>query len=174
MAEIIFITGGVASGKSSYACKLAEQYKKVIFIATAEALDKEMIEKIAKHKATRPKSWKIIESGNSILEKVIDLETDGDVCVVDCLTMYVSNLLVNLKNKKDDILKSVTIFTEKMRQDQKIKKYIIVSNEVGWGIVPANKLARDFREILGAVNKQVAEVADKVYLQVSGISIKIK
>lgn len=173
MSKIVFITGGATSGKSSFACKLAEKYRTVSVIVTAEALDREMSEKINKHKLSRPKSWQVIESGHTKLEKMLDSNIEGEICIIDCITMYVSNLLMDLKTE-EEIIESIKITIKKIKQAKKVKKFIIVSNEVGMGIVPSSKLGRRFREILGNVNKIISFIADVVYLQVSGITIKIK
>ncbi|MEW6557754.1 MAG: bifunctional adenosylcobinamide kinase/adenosylcobinamide-phosphate guanylyltransferase [Elusimicrobiota bacterium] len=168
MGKIIFILGGVKSGKSSFALKLVQKRKNVVFAATAIPFDFEMQKKIVKHKKSRPQNIKTIEVKNKISEI---LKENFDTVIIDCLTVFVSNrILSNITERRiiDDI-KSTIIAVKK-----KGRSAIIVSNEVGMGIVPKNKLARKFRDILGNINQAVSEIADKVYLMVAGIPVGVK
>ncbi|MDD5687602.1 MAG: bifunctional adenosylcobinamide kinase/adenosylcobinamide-phosphate guanylyltransferase [Elusimicrobia bacterium] len=168
MGKITFILGGVRSGKSSYAIELAKKKKNVIFVATAMPFDNEMKIRIEKHKKSRPKSFKTIE----IKDNLSDIyKKDFDTAIIDCLTIFVSNCML-YKKTEEKIVDNVRRFLSEFKS--KNKNMIIVSNEVGMGIVPKNKLARDFRDILGRVNQVVAEYADEVYFLIAGIPMTIK
>lgn len=178
MKKIIFITGPVRSGKSHFALELAKRFKKqVTFIATCPPAgeaglpkDREMKQRIRLHKASRPKNWQTVEETID-LSLALSKAKFGNIVVVDCITLWISNQLLNgLKEK--DILKNAKKFINAVKK--KRNSIIIVSNEVGWGIVPENKLARMFRDIIGNVHKEVARSSDEVYLVVSGVPLKIK
>jgi len=172
MKKFIFILGGVKSGKSEYAVKLAKKItKKVAFIATGTPSDKEMEERIKKHKKLRPIFWKLIEEEKNIISVLEKLNNKYEVVLIDCLGLWISNLMAeNLSEKKIEKMVNNLIKTI-----LKLKfTTIVVSNEVGAGIVPANPVARKFRDILGYTNKMMAKKADQVIFTVAGIPIKIK
>ena len=174
MKKIIFITGGARSGKSKLALKLAKKFgKNVVFLATALPKDKEMAKRIKIHRKKRPEDWKTVVEDKNLL-KVIKEEIKESFCrllIIDCLTLFISNLLLSDEGE-EEILKQIK---EIMKLLQKAKyTTIIVSNEVGSGIVPPNKLARKFRDVAGLANQVVAKEVDEVYLVVAGIPIKIK
>ena len=168
MGKIIFILGGARSGKSSYAIELAKKEKNVLFAATAKPSDSEMKERIEKHKKSRPKNFKTVEIKEELLEI---FKEHFNTAIIDCLTIFVSGGMVNGKSEQK-ILAGIKKFLTEIKN--KNKKIIIVSNEVGSGIVPRNKLAREFRDVLGNVNKMVSGFSDKVYLMTAGIPILIK
>ena len=172
MAGIIFILGGARSGKSSYAIELAKKNKKrVAFIATCQALDKEMAQRIKFHKKTRPRDWQTFEEPYKVSELLFKIGNKFEVILIDCLTLFVSNLM--LKGLKEDTINEEV--NSIVSAINKIKaKAIIVSNEVGSGIVPENKLGRNFRDIAGKTNQIVAKESDEVFFMVSGIPCKIK
>lgn len=171
-ARFVLILGGARSGKSSFAMGLAEKGKgKKIYLATAEALDDEMRERIEKHKKERPPSWKTVEEPEHIPKALRELRTECNVVVLDCITLWLSNLLHSGYDEKK--------VWEKIKEFQSVVKendtmLLAVSNEVGLGIVPDNPLARRFRDLAGKVNQKLAEAADEVYFLVSGIPQKIK
>lgn len=172
MGKITFILGGARSGKSAYALGLAMEYKRVAFIATCVALDKEMERRIAIHRKTRPGHWRTFEETQEIALLLAKKIKNSFECVVmDCLTLLVSNLIfagysrVRIENEVKKILSYLK------KTDSEV---IIISNEVGLGIVPDNKLARDFRDIAGRINQIVARESGEVFFMVSGIPIKIK
>lgn len=168
--KIIFITGGARSGKSSFALKDASRVSgKKAYIATAEALDEEMKKRIETHKKLRGKDWDTYEEPLKIADLIREIEDKYDVIVVDCLTLWLSNLMhVGL-----DIEVEIDRFISSLVTRHSSLMYI-VSNEVGMGIVPENEMARKFRDIVGFLNQRVAEIADEVYLLVSGIPLRLK
>ncbi len=171
MNKITLILGGARSGKSSYALRLAKKYKKVAFIATCLGLDKEMQERIRLHKESRPKHWKTFEEPRDLARLIGKLGNGFDCILIDCLTLLVSNLILS-KNSQEQILEKIEELLAVL--SKKKAKVIMVSNEVGLGLVPVNKLGRDFRDIAGRVNQMVARNADKVFFIVAGIPLKIK
>lgn len=172
MLELILVTGGARSGKSSYAQHLAKSLgKKVIYIATAEALDPDMKERIRLHKKSRDKNWVTMEESLDVLGAIKSLSVKRRVILLDCLTLFISNLIFKGLSDKaiHDEIKAVL---KALRE--KIDTSIIVTNEVGSGIVPDSKLGRRFRDLQGRVNQIVSGEADCVYLLISGIPVKIK
>ncbi len=165
MKKITLITGGIRSGKSSYAIKLAMQYKKRVFIATATAFDEDMKKRIENHKRNRAGLFKTIEEPVYIAD-VINNTKNTDVCVIDCLTVWVNNLIYHNKLKETESFKKAI--------ENAPFNIIIVSNEVGSGIVPDNTLARKYIDILGELNKNTALLSTEVFLMISGIAVKIK
>lgn len=177
-SELIFILGGARSGKSGFALKLAESIKgKRLYIATAEALDYEMAKRIKKHKKERGNNWSTIEEPINISD-VIKKNKGCDVILLDCLTLWVSNLMHREARSKGQGARggrTLQKITDLISACKKAKaSIIIVSNEVGLGIVPDNPLARQFRDIAGFANQKIADAAGEVYFMVSGIPLKIK
>ncbi len=173
MSKIIFVFGGARSGKSRYALELAKKYrKKTVFIATATALDDEMKERIRLHKVSRPKGWGLIEEPVNLSDTVLGLKPIYDAAIIDCVGLWVSNLL--MANVKDgDIEKRIKELGANIRK-AKTDIVIIVSNEVGEGIVPGDPLSRRFRDLVGLANQIIAAKADEVIMMKAGIPVKIK
>jgi len=184
--SITFITGGARSGKSRYAEKLAgESGKKVIYIATAQALDQEMAYRIAIHRQRRPAEWETIEEPeyvSRVLKNIGESSkwTDYGVILIDCLALLVSNRIPPDKAEdpaawgdlRESLLAEINAI---VYEAARIGKHvIIVSNEVGMGLVPEYPLGRLYRDLLGETNQMVTASADKVYIMVSGIPWKIK
>ncbi|HGE70246.1 TPA: bifunctional adenosylcobinamide kinase/adenosylcobinamide-phosphate guanylyltransferase [Candidatus Poribacteria bacterium] len=172
--SVIFITGGARSGKSSFALQLAKKLGgKVAFIATAQAGDEEMQNRIQIHKQDRPNEWTTIEEPFDV-ESAIESAKGHNVVIVDCITLLLSNLICSSENFND----TSWIFTKIENLIESAKKFvgtvIIISNEVGMGIVPENRLAREFRDLAGKANQMIANSADQVYVCFSGIPILIK
>ncbi len=172
-SKLIFILGGARSGKSAYALKLAESMKgRKLYLATAEALDSEMAERIKQHKKDRGDGWTTIEEPIKIAE-VIAKNKKYDVLLLDCLTLWVSNLMhtsfkSEIRNQKSEIPRFISACKNSKAN------IIVVSNEVGMGIVPDNPLARKFRDIAGYANQKMAEAADEVYFVAAGIAMRMK
>lgn len=167
--DFTFIIGGARSGKSSFAQDLAKKCgKKVAFIATCEAKDAEMRRRIALHKKARPKSWKVIEEPLELSGALKRLGNKFDTVIIDCLGLLVSNLLSSgLKETK--IIKKVSWAVAQAQVAT-----IVVSNEVGMGLVSSNPLARKFCDTLGFINQRLAKKADTVYFMHAGIPRRLK
>ena len=172
MKKLILILGGARSGKSSYAVEMAKEFKKkVVFIATAACCDEEMAKRIALHKNSRPKQWGLIEEGKDVASILPGLKDKYEVVLIDCLGLLVSNLLAD-DLTDEEIEKRIKKLVEAI---EKINvTTIIVSNEVGSGIVPMNALARRFRDLLGLSNQMIAKKADEVVFMRAGIPVIIK
>ena len=177
---MILITGGARSGKSTFAEKLASNLAngRKAYIATAQVFDDEMAQRIKIHQSRRGEDWKTFEAPFNAEEAIIEAGGDFDVILFDCLTIYLSNFLCAFENV-DDIDKinaELQIVVKKLiNAAKRIRGTIIfVTNEVGAGIVPENKLARVYRDCAGIANQMIAAEADEVYLVVAGIPLKIK
>jgi adenosylcobinamide kinase/adenosylcobinamide-phosphate guanylyltransferase len=173
----IFVIGGARSGKSSFALKEASKIKgQKAYIATAEALDEEMKERIEKHKTERGNEWDTFEETMNIPDLLSNLKNKYSVILIDCLTLWLSNIFMRTQGAEDrtqTVDKTIKDFINGLSGFNDLSLYI-VSNEVGTGIVPVNKLARQFRDRAGFLNQKVAEIADEVYLITAGIPLQIK
>lgn len=165
------VLGGARSGKSSHALELAKKYKKVAFVATCLGLDKEMRQRIRMHQNSRPKHWKTFEEPKDLAGVLIKMNSGFDCIVIDCLTLLVSNLLLSGKSQ-DQICKIINDTLSVLKK--KRERIILVSNEVGLGLVPTNKLGREFRDIAGRINQLAAKNSSEVFFMVSGLPWKIK
>lgn len=186
MAKIVLITGGARSGKSTFAEKLAIQSNnKVLYVATAIPFDEEMKERVKKHRERRPSDWNTFEGYKDLKDIFINHDVDFDVVLLDCVTIMVTNLIFEktgedieifneeqLNEIEGEILKEVADFID--AAEETTKTIILVTNEVGFGIVPEYKLARVFRDIAGRVNQYIANRAEEVFLVVCGIPLKVK
>ncbi len=172
MAKIILITGGARSGKSRLAEKLAEAFGgPLCYVATGEARDAEMTERIAAHKARRGEAWQTLEEPLNLQEALRDVQGRCKAVLVDCITLWISNLLFRFGTAEAvlDEVRALIISLADCRTP-----VILVSNEVGMGIVPENALARTFRDLAGKANELLAAASDEVYVTFSGIPLKLK
>lgn len=168
--RIVFVTGGARSGKSGFA--LSEALKitgKKAFLATAEATDKEMEDRIKRHKRDRGSGWKIFEEPIHIARLVKEIDGQYPAIVVDCLTLWLANVMMSGLDAEKETDRLMAVL-----KAMKKSKVFLVSNEVGMGIVPENELARRFRDMAGRLNQRVTAIADEVYITLSGIPMKIK
>jgi adenosylcobinamide kinase/adenosylcobinamide-phosphate guanylyltransferase len=169
--QIILVTGGARSGKSKYAeMRAAALGQRRVYIATAEAKDEEMAQRIAEHRKRRGNEWRTIEEPMELANALLAQSGQTDCALVDCLTLWMSNLLLQRDEK---------YVSEKVQElsDKLVRlsfHIVLVSNEVGWGIVPDNPLARQFRDLTGRANQQIAAIADEVVLTVAGIPVIVK
>lgn len=170
--KLYFITGGARSGKSSFAEKLAlDRAGKRAYIATAQALDAEMSARIEQHRIKRGNSWDTYEEPLAVAELLRKLANRYEIVLLDCLTLWLSNVMAHTDGdgavaaRTDELVKAAKDFGGVC---------IVVSNEVGLGIVPDNPLARKYRDFAGILNQKVAQAADEVYFTASGIPLKIK
>jgi adenosylcobinamide kinase/adenosylcobinamide-phosphate guanylyltransferase len=186
VGKTILVTGGARSGKSSYAEKLATEINgEILYIATAVAFDDEMKSRIKKHQQSRPIAWDTYE-GYRDLDKVIkEMGNSYKGILLDCITVMTTNLLMDFTDIDFDnmtLVEADEIEEQIKSQFEKLMKslenvgadIIMVTNELGCGIVPENKLARFFRDVAGRVNQYVASNCEEVYLTVCGIPMKIK
>ncbi len=179
----ILITGGARSGKSHFAQELAlRSGKQVLFVATAVAGDEEMRQRIEEHRRKRPAAWSTLEVtthvGNEILQRI----GGAQVVIVDCITLLVNNIFSRLTDQTGEPIDSSLAEKEVTREIGELVEclnrldasFIMVTNEVGLGLVPANKMGRLYRDLLGWANQRLAEQADEVYLMVAGLPVPIK
>lgn len=164
---IELVLGGARSGKSRYAaqCAMASGLP-VTFIATAQAFDDEMAERIARHRADRPTGWRTVEEPLALAASLAREAAAGHCLLVDCLTLWLSNVL--LAGREDEIETLIATLPTLPGQ------LILVSNEVGFGIVPENALARRFRDEQGRLNQQIARLAERVTLVAAGLPLPLK
>ena len=175
MMRLTLVTGGARSGKSDYAERLALALKEpATYVATAEPLDAEMEARIARHREQRPEGWVTIESPRAVAQKILEATTS--VVLLDCLTLLASNLLLGAESRAEDGEAAVRCEVERLLEARTRRSgaLVVVTNEVGLGIVPANRLARIYRDALGQANRMVASAADEVILMVSGIPVVVK
>ncbi|MEK7450020.1 MAG: bifunctional adenosylcobinamide kinase/adenosylcobinamide-phosphate guanylyltransferase [Planctomycetota bacterium] len=172
MGKLILILGGTRSGKSRYAVELAKQLDgKTVYLATMKCDDEEMKERIKKHKESRPESWQTVEEGQKCDEILLNLRGLCEVAVIDCLTNLIANLLEQFEEEKQ-VLSCVETMLKIIAESN--FTVLMVSNEVGSGIVPVTPLGRKFRDIAGLTNQLAARYADEVYLMTAGIPVRIK
>ena len=171
--QTTLVVGGCRSGKSRYALELAERGfgARKVFMATCVPADSEMRCRVERHQAERGPSWTTVESPVRIAEDLLYHSNRADGIIVDCLTLWVSNLMMEDPDL-DAVACRVRMLTDALRQTR--CPVVLVSNEVGAGIVPENALARSFRDAAGFVNQQVARCADTVVWMVAGIPVTVK
>ncbi len=168
---VTLVVGGVRSGKSRYAQEAAARFTRVTYIATAVASDGEMRRKIEVHRQARPTGWKTVEANRDLDALITHEGTTADVLLVDCLTVYCGRLLTRRgvgaveRRHLDAVVRAL---------GETRASVILVSNEVGSGVVPAYRSGRLYRDLLGELNQQVAHVADRVVFVVAGIPMMIK
>ncbi len=166
---VTFIIGGARSGKSRRAQALAEAIDgQHVFIATAEAMDSEMAERIAHHKADRGDRWRTVEATIKLSDAISEHANDANVCLVDCLTLWLSNLM----HYEHDIETETTALCETLASVR--SPLFLVSNETGMGLTPDNALGRRFRDAQGRLNQQVAAIADCVEFMAAGLPMRLK
>ena len=167
--ELILVLGGTRSGKSSWALHYTEaQYRSYLFLATARALDEEMAERIRLHKSSRGPDWQLIEESIEISEAI--RTSNVEAVLIDCLTVWLSNVLLEkgdegIDRYQDDFLETLSA------REQTV---VVVSNEVGMGVVPESPLGRKFRDLSGQINQKIAAMADKVIFLTAGLPMVLK
>ena len=175
--SMTFILGGARSGKSRLAQELAAKLgKRVLFVATAEPLDEEMGARIKAHKRSRSPTWRTLEAPTDVAQAVRRKIDDAEVVIIDCMTLLVSNLMGTEDVAAETLEKKVTAELKELVAFVKTTKahFIIVSNEVGLGLVPPYPAGRVYRDALGMANQMLARNADEVYFMVAGIPIELK
>ncbi len=175
MHRLVLVLGGVRSGKSRFAQELAQRLggDDVLFVATAEAGDGEMNRRIDHHRRSRPGTWKTLEQPLRTGEAIIQWSAPPPVIVVDCMTLLVSNVLLQSDGQPETAQQGVKTETDALIAAARhhAATLIVVSGEVGQGIVPETALGRSFRDLLGWANQQLAAQADATYLMVAGLAV---
>lgn len=185
MSKITTITGGARSGKSSFGEKLLKEHPGIKgYIATAIPFDAGMKDRIKKHKASRPKYWKTFELPRSISPSIEKIASECDVVILDCITVFSSNIFFEKEYDwetvpyetvdalEQKIIEEIQEIIKKARDNQ--LDMIIITNEVGSGIVPDNRLSRIYRDMAGRINQKLSELSDAVYVSISGIPLQLK
>ncbi len=183
--RLVLISGASRSGKSTYAEKLAaKKGTKIAYLATAQALDEEMKVRIEQHKQIRPKNWQTFEEPLNIFEVIEKNQRIYDTWLFECITLYISNLMFSQAHTADvgdnfisaELQNYVLHKIDTLIQTVKTSPItmIAVTNEVGWGIVPADALSRAYSDIVGKANQKLASAAEEVYLVALGIPVRLK
>ncbi len=173
MNHKVLVIGGCRSGKSRHALDLALSIEgdNKVFIATCVPRDDEMHLRVANHQKERGETWKTVEAPLNLAEAILQNAQTGSVVLVDCLTLWISNLMM----ENEDIQSTDKKIADLIEAIQKAEgPVVLVSNEVGTGIVPENKLARAYRDIVGSVNQAIARTVGRVDMVVAGVSVTIK
>ena len=182
-SQIILCSGGARSGKSEFAERLAlATAGRKAYVATGQAFDEELIDRIKKHQERRGEIWNNFEVPLHLAKEWQNISQTADVILIDCLTMFTTNHMMahgSIQGQQDANQLEAAVLTELESLLASIKScedktVIFVTNEIGLGIVPDNKLARYFRDIAGRVNRTVATAADKLYVTISGVTIELK
>ncbi|MCX7680429.1 MAG: bifunctional adenosylcobinamide kinase/adenosylcobinamide-phosphate guanylyltransferase [Anaerolineae bacterium] len=178
-ARLTLILGGARSGKSDYAQRLAAvSGRPVLYVATATAGDEEMAERIARHRAARPPHWRTLEAPVRVGQALKDAVTGGEIVLMDCLTLLASNLMMEEGEEatEDRLMARVVGELEAVLKvcAERGAALIVVSNEVGMGLVPPYPMGRVYRDVLGRANQWLAARADRVVLMVAGIPVELK
>jgi len=177
MAHIIFITGGARSGKSGFAERRAREFGAPLgYLATAQTLDGEMDERVKRHRQRRGGEWSTIEEPIHLPQALARCDGQYQAILVDCLTLWLSNLMFKYEDAGEPVEERINEDLQRLKSTLQgmATPVVLVSNEVGMGIVPDNALARLFRDIAGTANQALAGVADEVHVVISGIPLKLK
>lgn len=177
MGKVIFVTGGARSGKSSHAENLAKGFGAPLgYLATAQAFDGEMTDRIKLHQERRGPEWSTIEEPLHLPQALASHDGQCAVILVDCLTLWLSNLLFRYEELEENIQERILEDLQRLKTTlhDMTTPVILVSNEVGMGIVPEHPLGRMFRDLAGLANQRMAALADEAWLVVSGIPMRLK
>lgn len=186
MSKIVLVTGGARSGKSTYAESYLKKTGNVIgYIATGVAFDIGMEDRIKKHIAARPSEWETFEKPTNVYELIPEVSMKCDTVILDCITVMINNIMfertdINWDKVGYDVIDIIedNIQNQLSKLVAEIRKtdlnFVMVTNELGMGIVPENRLARIYRDIAGRANQYLGKISDEVYFVVSGIPMKIK
>lgn len=186
MGKSILITGGARSGKSSFAEKLAKELGgRILYIATAIPFDEEMKDRIRRHKESRPPEWDTFEAYKNLGREIEEKGKEYDVILLDCITVMITNIFIEypeidfenpdfskVENVENEIRREIEGLAEGIKNTD--ANVILVTNELGCGIVPENLFTRVFRDISGRVNQYIAYSCDEVYVTICGLPLKLK
>jgi adenosylcobinamide kinase/adenosylcobinamide-phosphate guanylyltransferase len=169
----LLVVGGAKSGKSRFALEVCKASPgKRIFLATAQALDGEMEERISRHRAERGKAWRTVEEPLDIARSIAALDNEKTTILVDCITLWMNNLYMAFGNDRESISQTVEVF---LKQLSGIRgRMVVVSNEIGMGIVPGDPVSRRYRDDVGLLNQRIAAIARKVVTVIAGIPLVLK
>ena len=173
--QLTLVLGGVRAGKSGYAQRLASEGGRVLFVATAEAGDPDMAARIAAHRRDRPPDWDTLEEPTDLVGALSGVANRYDTILLDCLTLWVSNLLLrsaDVDSSRAGILTETEWLLDVYSRGS--ASWVVVSNEVGLGVVAPTRLGRIFADELGRVNQLVAAAADEVYFMAAGLPMALK
>ncbi|HSF16289.1 MAG TPA: bifunctional adenosylcobinamide kinase/adenosylcobinamide-phosphate guanylyltransferase [Vicinamibacteria bacterium] len=174
IAMLTLVLGGARSGKSRYARSLLDASDSVVFVATATPSDSEMADRIERHRAERPPQWKTIEAPLDVPAAVAE-QPEGTAVLLDCVTLWISNLFFEHRDRnRNDRERLVLEALKSLTQLARGRNLIVVSNEVGSGLVPESSVGREFRDLQGLANQFIAREADRVVLVVAGLPVEIR
>jgi adenosylcobinamide kinase / adenosylcobinamide-phosphate guanylyltransferase len=172
VGHLLLVTGGTRSGKSRYAVERARAWgSRVLYIATCQPADDEMQERVRRHQAERPATWVTFEPGSNVLPVIQEQGPNAHGLLLDCLTLYVSTLLMS-GSDEEEVMQQVDELCSALRKVG--GPAAIVTNEVGWGVVPETPLGRLFRDVAGRANQVAARHAEEVVLMVAGLPMVVK
>jgi len=183
LTKIILLLGGARSGKSRFAQEYARRNgENVLFVATATAGDEDMRRRIEKHKKDRPTNWRTMEVVTNIGMQIETNARDAQLIVIDCITMLVNNIFSRYDEKQFDTIDDSVLEKEVVAEIEQLQmcmkkvraSFLVVSNEVGLGLVLDNRMGRLYRDSLGRANQMLAQESDEVYLLVAGIPLRVK
>lgn len=185
MGKIVLVTGGARSGKSSFAESLCRaQDNQTAYIATSIPFDDEMKDRVKKHRQMRPESWTTYEVYEDIYRAVPEIAKEHQTVILDCVTLMVNNIMfkepVDFETCSHDVIDKVEAYVKEQVDLllEAVKKtdlyFVMVTNEIGMGVIGATRLTRIYTDITGRINQQIAKMSDEVYLVVSGIPVKIR
>lgn len=173
MGQMIFITGGARSGKSRFAQQCCEEHPgELIYLAPAEVEDDEMLQRVRRHQQARGDRWRLLEEPLWLADRLPEVTLGCSAALLDCVTLWITNLYFHFGEKQNPVLAEVDRFIETAWQLN--EPLYLVSNELGNGVVPENRLARNFRDLAGIVNQRLAAAADDAWLVVAGLPMRLK
>jgi adenosylcobinamide kinase/adenosylcobinamide-phosphate guanylyltransferase len=177
--KVTLVTGGARSGKSTYAQEMAMKAGlPVLFVATAEAGDEDMRKRIEEHKKSRPADWVTLEATSNIGNRIAENIGKARLVIIDCLTLLINNIFMQYDETTDTDIAEKGVMTEIEElidcMERTEADFVIVTNETGLGIVPADRVSRLYRDMLGRANQRLAQHADDVYMLIAGIPVAIK
>lgn len=169
----MLVLGGAKSGKSTFALNVCNSLDRDrIFLATAQALDQEMEERIRRHQAERGSGWRTIEEPLKVAETIASLDSKDTVIALDCLTLWLNNLYMEYGKDQEAIDEAIESLVQQLKDIH--GAVVVVSNEVGMGIVPDNQLSRTYRDTAGYMNQRIARLAVKVVVVLAGLPLVLK
>jgi len=183
LKSVKLVLGGARSGKSTFALEFARRNAtRVLFVATATAGDEDMRLRIAKHRRERPPSWRTLEAGDQLGKRIAVESGDAELVIIDCITLLVNNIFGRYPDELFETLDDAVLEKDVQSEIAELEiclkscpaSFIIISNEVGLGIVPETRMGRLYRDVLGRANQRLAAASDEVYLLVAGIPMALK